>query len=171
MRRFGVFVYIFVAGFVISVCFACSTDSDDSVDDDDSSSDSDGDTDSDSDGDADSDSDGDADGDSDGDTDSDADSDTDSDSDTDTDTETETDTWDLLECEVDPERLYDDVDFFASEQCEGRKPGEPGNELALQRAETLFEEVRLEPAGDGGDPERCASSPSRWTSASRDRTP
>ncbi len=53
-------------------------------------------------------------------------------------------------CAVDPQRIYDDVDYFASDECRGRLPGDVGNELALDFAEQEFVAAGLLPGGDGG---------------------
>jgi len=89
----------------------------------------------------------------DADTDTDADADTDADTDVDTDTDTDTDTdsdSDAGACAVNAERVFDDVAFLASEELGGRRTGSEGNELAMQMAEGVFEELGLEPVGDDG---------------------
>jgi len=86
-------------------------------------------------------------------TDTDTDSDTDVDTDTDTDTDSDSDTdpdGGELECEVDPDRIFEDLEYFASEDLGGREAGTEGNDLAMQAAEALFEELGLEPVGDDG---------------------
>ncbi|MCK9462056.1 MAG: M28 family peptidase [Proteobacteria bacterium] len=75
--------------------------------------------------------------------------DTDSDTDVDTDSDADGDAGpDAAACFVDPERIFEDVAYFAGEDLEGRYPGSEGNEAAMQRAEELFEELGLEPVGD-----------------------
>ncbi|HEX2880580.1 MAG TPA: hypothetical protein VHO25_13700, partial [Polyangiaceae bacterium] len=37
----------------------------------------------------------------------------------------------MISCAVEPDRIYDDVAFLASDDCRGRIPGDLGNELAL----------------------------------------
>ena len=53
-------------------------------------------------------------------------------------------------CEVDPQRIYDDVAYFASDECRGRRPGDLGNELALDFAEQEFVGAGLLPGNDDG---------------------
>jgi hypothetical protein len=85
----------------------------------------------------------------DGGTDTDTDTDVDSDTDTDSDSDAGPDGGDAL-CEVDPDRIFDDVAYLASEELAGRLTGSAGNELALQMAEDAFDEIGLVPAGDDG---------------------
>ncbi|HUT76757.1 MAG TPA: M28 family peptidase [Polyangia bacterium] len=75
---------------------------------------------------------------------------TDADTDADADTDTDTGTGEEFVCEVDPERVFGDVAFLTGDELGGRKAGSEGNELALQMAEAVFEELGLEPAGDDG---------------------
>jgi hypothetical protein len=53
-------------------------------------------------------------------------------------------------CAVDPQRIFADVRTLASAELRGRKPGDPGNELAVQFTEKQFAAAGLAPAGDGG---------------------
>ena len=83
----------------------------------------------------------------------DAGTDTDTDADTDTDVDTDADAGPdggELDCDVDAERVFDDVAFFASEELGGRETGTEGNEAAMAAAEALFEELGLVPMGDEG---------------------
>jgi len=89
----------------------------------------------------------------DGGTDTDTDSDTDVDTDTDTDTDPDSDAGPDgggFVCEADPDRIFDDVAFLASEEMAGRLTGSPENELAMQMGEGVFAEIGLEPVGDDG---------------------
>jgi hypothetical protein len=71
------------------------------------------------------------------------------DTDTDADTDADADAGpDAAACVVDPERIYDDIAFLAGEDLAGRQSGTEGNELALQMAEDVVEELGLEPVGD-----------------------
>jgi hypothetical protein len=83
----------------------------------------------------------------DGSTDTDTDVDTDADSDSDSDADAGTDGGGFV-CEVDPERVFDDVAFLSSEEMAGRYPASEGNDAALAMAEAAFDELGLEPAGD-----------------------
>lgn len=51
-------------------------------------------------------------------------------------------------CAVEPQRIHDDVAFFASDTCRGRIPSDMGNKLALDHAEAAFKAAGLAPAGD-----------------------
>ena len=53
-------------------------------------------------------------------------------------------------CTVDPTRILEDIRHLASPALRGRKPGDPGNELAVQYAEKRYAEAGLAPGGDGG---------------------
>jgi hypothetical protein len=52
--------------------------------------------------------------------------------------------------QLDPQRIFDDVAYLASDELGGRAPGTEGNEAALQYVESVFEEYGLEPMGDEG---------------------
>lgn len=52
--------------------------------------------------------------------------------------------------EVDPQRIYDDVEWLADDARQGRMAGEQGNEDALDYVEALFTALGLQPAGDNG---------------------
>ena len=52
-----------------------------------------------------------------------------------------------LGCAVDPQRIFADVRHLASPELRGRKPGDPGNELAVQFTEKQFAAAGLAPAG------------------------
>ncbi len=52
--------------------------------------------------------------------------------------------------ELDPQRIYDDVAYLASDELGGRAPATTGNEEALQYVEAVFADYGLEPAGDDG---------------------
>jgi hypothetical protein len=78
-----------------------------------------------------------------------ADTDTDVDTDTDADSDAGPDGGDFV-CAADPDRILEDVAYFANGDMAGRYPGSEGNEAAMQRAEDLFDELGLEPAGDDG---------------------
>ena len=54
----------------------------------------------------------------------------------------------LMPFEIDPQRVWDDVVYLASPALEGRRPGDPGNEAALDYVETLFTDLGLTPAGE-----------------------
>ncbi len=67
-----------------------------------------------------------------------------------------------IACAVQPSRIFDDVEYFASDACRGRYPGDQGSELALARAEAAFKAAGLAPAGDQGSyrqafPFNCSS--------------
>jgi hypothetical protein len=64
--------------------------------------------------------------------------------------------------ELDPHRIHDDIAFLASEACAGREAATPGNDLALDYVEGLFEEIGLEPAGDSGTYRQRFEFP-KWT--------
>jgi len=51
--------------------------------------------------------------------------------------------------EIDPQRIYDDVALLASDEWGGRAPATEGNEAAVEYARALFEDLGLQPAGDG----------------------
>jgi len=53
-------------------------------------------------------------------------------------------------CGVDPQRMFADVRHLASGELRGRKPGDPGNERALEFAEKSFQAAGLAPGGDDG---------------------
>jgi hypothetical protein len=55
-----------------------------------------------------------------------------------------------VRCDVDPQRVYEDVERLASPALAGRAPGTPGNEEALAYAESVFLESGLTPAGLNG---------------------
>jgi hypothetical protein len=74
-----------------------------------------------------------------------------SDTDADTDTDSDSDAGpDGSPCAVDPDRVFADVAFLASEELGGREAGSDGNELALQMAEERFAALGLVPVGDDG---------------------
>ena len=52
--------------------------------------------------------------------------------------------------QLDPQRIFDDVAYLASDEMGGRSPGTEGNEAALQYVESVFEEYGLVPVGDEG---------------------
>ncbi len=52
--------------------------------------------------------------------------------------------------ELDPQRIFDDVAYLASDEMGGRSPGTDGNEAALEYVESVFEEYGLVPVGDEG---------------------
>ena len=52
--------------------------------------------------------------------------------------------------EIDPERVYEDIEALAATELAGRAPGTPGNEAAMAMVETLFGDLGLLPAGEGG---------------------
>jgi hypothetical protein len=80
---------------------------------------------------------------------SDAGTDTDTDTDVDTDADGGPDGGGFA-CEVDSDRIFADVAYFASDELAGRMSGGEGNELALQTGEALFAALGLEPVGDEG---------------------
>ena len=81
--------------------------------------------------------------------DGDVDGDADADGSTDADSEAEPDGDPEEPFAFDPERVYGDVAYLASEELAGRAPGTAGNEAAVAFVEALFAELGLEPAGDG----------------------
>ncbi|MBW2276687.1 MAG: M20/M25/M40 family metallo-hydrolase [Deltaproteobacteria bacterium] len=91
---------------------------------------------------------GSSDSDADSDSDSDSDSDADSDSDTDTDTDTDSDLPICEDYEISTQRIYNDIEFLASDEMGGRYPGTEGNELALEYVADVFDALELTPAGD-----------------------
>ena len=52
--------------------------------------------------------------------------------------------------QIDPQRIYDDVALLASDEWGGRAPATEGNEAAVEYVRALFEDIGLQPAGDGG---------------------
>jgi hypothetical protein len=52
--------------------------------------------------------------------------------------------------DIDPKRIKADVAKLASEELQGRLPGTPGGEKALQHVEALFTELGLKPMGTAG---------------------
>ncbi len=64
--------------------------------------------------------------------------------------------------EIDPQRIYDDVAWLADDARAGRYPGEPGNDDALDYVQTLFEDLGMAPAGDGGTSYRQAFPFEHW---------
>jgi hypothetical protein len=56
--------------------------------------------------------------------------------------------WKPLSYELDPDRIFQDTAYLASEALEGREPGTAGNQLACDYVESLFDDLDLEPAGD-----------------------
>jgi hypothetical protein len=79
-----------------------------------------------------------------------ADADADTDTDSDADSDAGPDGGGAEECAVDAERALEDLAYFASDELAGRAAGSEGNELALERAAALFEELGLAPLGDDG---------------------
>jgi len=59
--------------------------------------------------------------------------------------------WDPLAYQLDPDRIFQDTAYLASEALEGREPGTAGNREACDYVQTLFEDLDLDPAGDGND--------------------
>jgi aminopeptidase YwaD len=55
--------------------------------------------------------------------------------------------WKPLSYELDPDRIFQDTAYLASEALEGREPGTEGNQLACDYVESLFDELGVEPAG------------------------
>lgn len=53
-------------------------------------------------------------------------------------------------CDVDPQRVLQDVQRLASPALAGRAPGTPGNEEALAYVESVFLDTGLTPAGSNG---------------------
>jgi hypothetical protein len=53
-------------------------------------------------------------------------------------------------CAVDPMQIYDDVAFFASDDCRGRIPSDQGNKKALDYAQAAFVAAGLSPGGENG---------------------
>lgn len=51
---------------------------------------------------------------------------------------------------IDADRLSKDVHFLASEECEGRATGQPGEKLAAQYIQERFQTLGLKPKGDDG---------------------
>jgi hypothetical protein len=56
----------------------------------------------------------------------------------------------VANCEVNPQRIYDDIAYLASDELRGREPGDVGIDLAIAYAEKAFKAAGLSPAGDQG---------------------
>jgi hypothetical protein len=57
---------------------------------------------------------------------------------------------DPVDCALDPQRIFDDVAYLASQELRGRIPGDVGNEQALSFAQEQLLAAGLEPGGDDG---------------------
>lgn len=56
----------------------------------------------------------------------------------------------VANCEVNPQRIYDDIAYLASDELRGREPGDVGIDLAIAYAQKAFKAAGLSPAGDPG---------------------